>query len=133
VIEMYRLWTIRSYVSPVGNDLVRKWYDAQTFAVQAAFDTVVLFLLQSSFEEWRRPEFSMLKGKYTKLGELRFDVGNVEYRPLGFFGPCRSEFTILIGATKKGRVYHPRSALDTALSRRAAVLIDPEHTNVWEI
>jgi hypothetical protein len=130
---MYRLWTIRSYVSPGGNDLVRKWHDAQSFAVQAAFDTVVLFLLQSSFEEWRRPEFATLKGKYAKLGELRFDVRNVEYRPLGFFGPCRSEFTILIGATKKGRVYNPRSALDTALSRCKEVLIDPERTNVWEI
>jgi hypothetical protein len=130
---MYRLWTIRSYVSPVGNDLVRKWYDTQSFTAQAAFDTVVLLLLQRSREEWRRPEFAMLKGKYTKLGELRFDVRNVEYRPLGFFGPCQSEFTILIGATKKGRVYNPHSALDSALSRRAEVLIDPERTNVWEI
>jgi hypothetical protein len=53
---------------------------------------------------------------------------------IGFFGPNRSEFTILIGSTKKGRVYNPHSAFDTALLRRKEVVLTGiGRTNVWEI
>jgi hypothetical protein len=71
--------------------------------------------------QWGRPEFASLTGKLAGLGELMFDFGKLEYRPIGCFGPARSDFTILIGATKKGKQYDPRSALDSALERKGVV------------
>src|SRR5689334_15184976 len=100
---MHVIWTFRSYVSPSGRDLIAKWYESQSADAQAALDTVLEYLGQRARVEWRRPEFDLLSGpRYRVLGELRFEVANVQYRPLGFFGPARAQFTILVGATKKG-------------------------------
>jgi hypothetical protein len=117
-IFMLRLWTIRFYVSASGRPVVRDWYDDQIDDVRAKFDTVLEYLVVRRRNEWGRPEFAPLSGKHSGLGELRFDFGKLEYRPIGCFGPNRSDFTILIGATKKGKNYEPRNALDTALERR---------------
>lgn len=129
---MHVIWTFRSYVSPAGRDQIEKWYAAQSDAAQAAFDAVLDYLGQREREKWRRPEFDQLGGRYRDLGELRFDVGNVEYRPLGFFGPVRAAFTILVGATKKGKIYDPRDALETALKRRKEALRDPTRSKICE-
>ena len=118
---MLRLWNFRFYVSASGRKVVQDWYDDQVDDVQARFDTVLEYLAQRKHSEWGRPEFSPLTGKHSGLGELRFDFGKLEYRPIGCFGPNRSDFTILIGSTKKGKIYDPRSALDTALERREYV------------
>jgi hypothetical protein len=128
---MLRLWTIRFYVSGTGRPVVQQWYDDQNDDVQAGFDTVLEYLAQRERREWVRPEFSLLTGKYSGLGEMRFDSGKVEYRPLGCFGPARSDFTILIGTTKKGKNYDPRNALDTALERKSFVG-EVGRTNVYD-
>jgi hypothetical protein len=116
------IWTFRTYVSPAGRDQIEKWYRSQSADVQAAFDTVLEYLEQRERDEWRRPDFDKLSQRYKELAELRFEVSNVQYRPLGFFGPARAEFTILVPAKKKGKVYDPRDALETALKRRKEVL-----------
>jgi hypothetical protein len=104
---MLRLWTFRFYVSARGRAVVRDWYDDQVDEVRARFDTVLEYLAQRERNEWGRPEFAALTGKYAGLGELRFDFGKLEYRPIGCFGPARSDFTILIGSTKKeGNTIH---------------------------
>jgi hypothetical protein len=111
---------------------VQEWYDARNDAEQAAFDTVLEFLCQRQHHEWGRPEYAPFTGKHGGLGELRFDVGKLEHRPIGCFGPGRSVFTVLIGATKKGRQYDPRSALDSALERREAVLGSLGRSHVFD-
>ncbi|MDX2205659.1 MAG: type II toxin-antitoxin system RelE/ParE family toxin [Hyphomicrobiaceae bacterium] len=113
--------------------MIKKWYDDQTASVQAAMDAVKEYLEQRPREQWRRPEFDKLSGRYSDLGEFRFKVGNVEYRPLGFFGPSRADFTILIGASKKGRNYTPKDALETALKRRKEVLGDMSRSKPYEL
>lgn len=55
---------------------------------------------------------------------MRFHANNVQYRPLGFFGPNRHEYTILIGASKKGKIWTPADACRGALNRMAIVLSD---------
>ncbi len=74
-------------------------------------------LAARSRTDWSDTDFKMLKGKHKKVGEFRFVAGKVEHRPLGFFGPGRMEYTLLIGATKKGKNYAPREALDSAVRR----------------
>lgn len=128
---MLRLWTFKFYVSAAGRPVVQDWYDDQVDDAQAAFDTVLEYLAQRRRTEWGRPEFAPLSGKHSGLGELRFDYGKLEYRPIGCFGPTRSDFTILIGSIKKGKNYDPRNALDTALERKTAIG-EVGRTNVYD-
>jgi hypothetical protein len=118
---MLRLWTLRCYVLPGGRDAIDDWYGRQHDDVCAIMDAVLEYLSQRPRNEWRRPEFDQLSGKMRELGEIRFKANRVQYRILGFHGPRRSEFTLLVAAKKKGRVYDPKSALETALSRKAEV------------
>lgn len=129
---MLALWTFRCYVSSSGRRAVREWYNQQSDEVQAAFDVSLEFLAQRSRDEWRRPHFDQLSGQMRQIGEIRFKVDK-QYRVLGFFGPNRWDFTMVIGCTKKGSVYDPPSALSTALERRDQVLSDGERCCVWDI
>ena len=129
---MLRLWVFRSYVSPNGRDVIQKWCEDVGAGAHAAFDVVLETLAQQPIDEWGRPEFAPLSGRHKKIGELRFDFKKLEYRPMGFFGPNRHEFTILIGATKKGKIYDPRDANYTAVTRMAEVIKNPGGTTrVW--
>jgi hypothetical protein len=89
------------------------------------------FLEQRPRDEWRRPEFDLLSGKHRAIGEIRFKVDK-QYRILGCFGPNQSEFTMLVGSSKKGKNYDPRSALDTALERMDQVLKNGRECSVWD-
>jgi hypothetical protein len=55
------------------------------------------------------------------LCEIRFKSGNVQYRPLGFFGPGAKTFSIHVGSKKKGTIYNPPDAFSVAIKRRKMV------------
>lgn len=99
------------------------WYNRQTDAVQGAVDVALEYLSQRPRDEWRRPEFDLLSGKMKGIGEIRLKVDK-QYRILGFFGPRQSEFTLLIGSSKKGKNYDPHETLETALYRMSEVIAD---------
>src|SRR5205807_6402922 len=93
--EMLELWTFRCYVSPTGLNMIDQWYKRQSDEVQAALTVALEYLLQRPRNEWRRPEFDLLSGKFRDIGEIRLKVDK-QYRILGFFGPARADFTLLI-------------------------------------
>jgi hypothetical protein len=111
--------------------MIDDWYTRQTDEVQGAFDVALEFLSQRPRDEWRRPEFDLLSGKLRSIGEIRFKVDK-QYRVLGFFGPARSDFTMLIGCSKKGSSYDPISACETALERMTQVQSDGSRCCVWD-
>jgi hypothetical protein len=125
------IWTIRCYVSPTGRDMIDDWYDRQSDAVQAAVDVALEYLVQRERDEWRRPAFDLLSGKMREIGEIRLKVDK-QYRILGFFGPGRRDFTLLVGASKKGQNYDPRNALETALDRMEQVKADGRRSHVCD-
>jgi hypothetical protein len=94
--------------------MIDDWHGRQSDEVQATMAVALEYLVQRPRNEWRRPEFDLLSGKLREIGEIRFKVDK-QYRILGFFGPSRSDFTLLVGASKKGSNYDPKNALDTAL------------------
>jgi hypothetical protein len=120
---MLALWTIRCYITPMGRDVIDDWRGRQSDEVCAAFDVALEYLVQRHRTEWQRPDFDLLSGKMREIGEIRLKVDK-QYRILGFFGPSRSEFTLLLAASKKGKTYDPVSALETALERMAQVKSD---------
>ena len=114
---MLPLWNFHAYVSATGRPKFQEWYDALTIPAQAALDANLAFLIQRPQHEWGRPQFAMLSGKHAGIGELRFTVEKIVFRPFGFFGPTAASFTLLVGASKKGQIYSPRQARDTAVKR----------------
>jgi hypothetical protein len=126
---MLALWTIRCYVSATGRDMIDDWYKRQTTEIQAALDVALEYLVQRPRNEWRRPEFDLLSGRMRALGEIRLKVDK-QYRILGFFGAGRADFTLHIGAGKKGKIYNPTDTLETALRRMAHVTVDGSRSRV---
>lgn len=108
------------------------WHGRQSDEVQAAVAVALEYLVQRPRKEWRRPAFDLLSGKMRDIGEIRFKVDK-QYRILGFFGPARSDFTLLIGASKKRNSYDPRNALETALNRMDQVKADGRRSRVCDL
>jgi hypothetical protein len=129
---MLALWTFRCYVSPTGRDMIDDWYGRQSDEVQGAVDVALEYLGQRPRSDWRRPEFDLLSGKMRAIGEIRFKVDK-PYRILGFFGPNRSDFTMLIGCSKKGKNYDPPGTFETALDRMAHVIADGRRCCVCDL
>lgn len=126
------LWTFRCYVSTRGTDEIRDWYDKQSGAVQAKFDSRLKFLAQRERNEWKREPFALLKGKECEgLGEIRFKANRVQHRPLGYFSPG-NVFTFVICAEERGRKFVPKKACQIGLSRKAEIDADPEKSHVCE-
>ena len=130
---MPAFWTFRSYVSPRGVREVEDWRGAQGNKVQAAFDTRLRHLQQARPHEWAYPYAKKLKGPCEGLVEIRFAVDNVQYRPLGFYGPDLREFTILLCAEERGNQFRPRDACVIALRRKNEVSSNPDRSYVLDL
>lgn len=118
-------WMFRGYVSPAGVNEVAEWYARQNAEVQAGFDRRLHDLRQMAPHEWREPFTKQLEGECDGLVEIRFKAARVQQRPLGFYGPGRMEFTILLCAQEIGDRFEPRDACAIALRRKHDVLQNP--------
>src|SRR5579884_2960212 len=120
-------WRFMSLADHQGRDIFERWLEkevdrGQRKGVETAIRTTLRFLRFSRKELWREPHFKW----FSEIGEIRSDFGNVEYRPLGCNGPEPDQFTIVIGAYKKGKVWTPANARKTAEDRRKELLRNPE-------
>lgn len=113
-------WQFRVFVSETGSNGLQKTIDAQDEAVIQHFKVRVKYLANTPKRDWQEPYALKLK-KVTDIYEIRFKANGVQFRPLGFFGPDGNEFTILIWATHKQKIYDPHDAINTADSRRKLV------------
>ena len=70
--------------------------------------------------QWPPGWFTELAG-FPQILEMKFTVQNIQFRPLGYFGPHRHEFTFLIGAIEKNDRFVPPNAPETAVTRKNIV------------
>jgi hypothetical protein len=119
-------WRIRCFANARGEDLFDRDYRDQAPETRAEFRATVNGLLaQENITGWSRPNgFDRLSGRYRQLGKLRFKVGNVQHRPLGFFGPERGIFMLLAWATERDGKFYPPNIRDTALRRMNEAIAD---------
>jgi hypothetical protein len=78
-------------------------------------------LLSKGFPIFPEQYFSAYKG-WDDLYELRVVFAGTQYRPFGFYGPRRRQFTLLVGGIEKGGV--PKKLLAAADERRKIVQAD---------
>lgn len=132
-------WRIRSYVGANNALIVKEWLNSVPFSVATTFVTHLKFLVGQPPVNWKRPYVSVLSGgKRTRktgcagLVELRFDSGNVEYRPLGYYsGPM--EFTIVFFAIEKGSAFEPKGACKIAKERKLKIYNNKELAREFDL
>ena len=109
-------WKFKAYLSPTGRGDVQDDIDGLDEGIREHFLSRLRYLANTPKIDWHEPQAKKLKG-VENVYEIRFKAGNIQYRPLGRFGPGEQDFTILVWAYKKQSVYTPAEAIDTAEKR----------------
>lgn len=122
-------WVFRTYRKASGRDEILDWYDDLSGKDRAAVLNTFQYLRDTP--RWSEPDFKSLHGKTAGLGEIRFKFGGVQNRLIGFFGPHRAGFTLLVPVRKRGNSFDPRDWENTALRRKHEVEQDFGCTHVW--
>jgi hypothetical protein len=96
--------------------MIEDWHRRLPTDAQADFDWVIREL--AGTEEWRDSgRCKPLHGRLHGFVEIIFKTNKVQYRPVGRYGPNQREFSLLVGCSKKQRVYTPPAAFDLAARR----------------
>jgi hypothetical protein len=108
--------------------LIDDWYAGLPHKAQAKLDNLIEHFRDNPHHKWGSNYLKPLVG-YDGIFEIRFQLLNVLYRPLGYFGPKRGDFTFLVGAWEQGDEFVPRGAPDTAIERRAIIQLDEDRAH----
>ncbi len=119
----------RCYVSPDGIDEIRAWYDRQPAKVRGKFLSRLRTLSQLQVNDWKLLLFRWLHDDCVPLGEIRFEVQNVQHRPLGFRAG-ENLFTITFCAREKSNRFVPSNACRQALGKMDEIKKDFRRSNV---
>jgi hypothetical protein len=111
------MWTFYDFLEERGVNPIRQWLESLPDKARAKINTRILFLMAQMV--WPEQYVSSLTG-WPELVELRVVHANVQYRPLGFYGPGRREFTIVLGSVEKGSL--PNRILEAADVNRKLIL-----------
>lgn len=95
------------------------WFARLSPKAQMGFSVRLEYLRDRPVSQWNRPYAAPYSDGFI---EVRFEVRNVQYRPLGFFGPARGDFTFVIPTEERGGQLRPPNALATAVTRRELIL-----------
>lgn len=117
---MMETWTFYDFTDGRGVNLVRQWLDSLPPKASAKIDARIIYMC--AIPVWPEQYVSSLVG-WQHIIELRVVSAGNQYRPLGFYGPGRREFTIVLGATEKGKL--PTRVLQAADDNRKRAIADP--------
>jgi len=119
------LWTFKCFLAEQRRNIMGDWYEELPIAARAKFDTMLEQLRDTPNSRWN-PKMVCQLTDSDSIYEIRFKIRNVLYRPLGFFGPNRHEFTFLVPAHEQGDRFVPRNAISLAEQRKIIVLHNKE-------
>ena len=117
-------WTFRDYLrrsnegdEPILVNEILEWTLGLPQKAQAKIDQRILTL--RAWPVW--PPAYVSDCGFEDILELRITSGNVQYRPLGFYGPERRAFTLVVGTIEKGGKL-PRGDGASAIERRRRII-----------
>ena len=125
-----KIWNFKVFVSDRGTKEIDNWLDSLPPKVKAKIKKRITYLEISELSKWVRPYVAKLHGS-DDIWEIRVIFANVQYRPLGCFGPKENDFTLLIGAEEKGGRLEPIDAIRIAAERRRLILQDERYTDEY--
>ena len=121
------LWIFYDFVDTRGVNIIREWLDSLPIKARAKINARMLYM--RAIPEWPEQYVSALTG-WPELLEFRVVCAGNQYRPLGFYGPKRREFTIVYGAIEKGKL--SKRVLETADEHRKIILADTSRVREHE-
>jgi hypothetical protein len=116
------MWTFFDFLSARGTNEIHEWLNSREVPRGAKAKINARLIALQGFSTFPEQYFSAYNG-WDDLYELRIVFSGVQYRPFGFYGPNRREFTLLVGGIEKGDI--PRAVLEVADERRKIVLANP--------
>jgi len=131
-------WKFKSW-RPDGKSktVVTEWYKAQNVYVRETFKARLRYLRGQPIANWTRPYVAPLRGgkkgdskSCNGLWEIRFEVHNVQYRPIGHISGD-GEFTIVAFAKEIGGNLDPPSVCAIAKNRIADIKNKPDNVTEW--
>ena len=129
-------WIFKAFKNAIGHSEFEGWLDSLIPEDKVKLQLRIDFL--KTQRTWERPYVAQRKGHpkgKTKIYEIRCKgvEQKVQLRPLGFYGPEKSEFTFLVGAIEKNGNLEPRNADMMADDRCALAMKDKErYTKYYE-
>lgn len=114
-------WTIKVFIKKNGEDDFEEWMEEIDKTDAEGYEQIRAMIKRlSNIKKWDRPFFAMLSD-CEHICEVIVKTKDKQYRPLGCYGPGPQTFTLLIGASKKQKVWTPPNAKKTAKKRRKLV------------
>lgn len=118
-------WWMKTYVSESGREAFAQWFKKQTKRCRAKFLRRMAQLSDLPKEKWEAPPHypyaKRLKRDGKGLWEVRILVEKKQVRPIGYFGPGKSDYTFLIGAEEKSGKFVPKNTIETAQKRKKCI------------
>ena len=121
--------TFKIFGSENEDSDVDRWRDGLPPAARARMDQIICYM--EIQRDWTKTSYFRPLTAYKGICEIRFIVQNIQYRPLGCYGPGEKEFTILVGAEEKGDRFNPKSAPQLAVKRRKVILENKGYTHEY--
>jgi len=122
--------------SPEEHTVIRTWYVSSGEKEKAKFDSTLKFLVERPRREWTKPaqnpRYKPLDPPFDGFGEIRFEVRNIQHRPIGFFS-ASDEFTILEFATERNDRFPPGLEQKIKARRQLVSGNKGRHTHEWRI
>ena len=120
----YRIFL--NYIDHRGVNLIQRWLSHEVTNKRARIRINELIRTLEAIEKPQEQLMKYLKDDGTGLFELRVEVYDVRYRPIGFDGPGENEATLLIGAIHGRYGFEPDDAIEIALEMKKEVENDHE-------
>lgn len=103
----------------IKTDLIAEWLSELPKKDRFRIESILVFL--ASQRIWRNIPYVKKLTDCDDIHEIIITYNNIQYRPLGCYGPEKDEFTLLVGATKKGKIWVPKDA--KTIAKKMAKLI----------
>ena len=114
-----KMWMFYDFLDSRLNNEIREWLDGLPDKASAKIDARLL--LMRSMIVWPEQYVSALVG-WPDLMELKVVYAGNQFRLIGFYGPQRKEFTLLLGTIEKNKI--PRRTLSVADRNGKTVIAD---------
>lgn len=124
--------TFRTFRTLSGRDHVDEWYRGLSDTIRGDFRAALDDLAATPEAQWDRPHYGHLAGKdWRGFHELVFKVNAQHMRLIGYWGPARHEFTIVLlhNKNKQGKLTSHQSMI--ARTNRQVVDRDPLRARIW--
>lgn len=121
-------WTFCDFRAERGENVIQAWTDGSGTPAKARLNALIrhLSILDRAFT--RADKVGLLRKTGPCHGEnlieLILKIDNVQYRPIGWYGPDERTVTLLVGATERGGKFDPRNACEQAVTRKRLILTD---------